>query len=254
MKINAVSQEFPMKSKYSNISTYFTKRDHASLKIFKQLKNGYNNESPDFFKLDKLQETQQLYKNPFLEHLVTQDRSATLKNLNKTKSQINIIDKLKYKREWSQNPEILKKLTTSYDEEIYLKRNQNKESGFNLPENFMKLDKESNTELYNKKLKQLHHEYTPKNFYGVKNTLSLNDSNTLDTYDTPFHLKINPLKSSYLGNYNDFKISEFNQPNNERDIKFSRKEMQGFNCILDKEYIIKPDVYRAKKWETFPEK
>ena len=62
MKINSVSPDFPLAFKYSNISPIKTKPEKVTIKMFPEIKNGYNNESPDFLLIDSMKENKSTYK------------------------------------------------------------------------------------------------------------------------------------------------------------------------------------------------
>ena len=71
------------------------------------------------------------YNNPFLDEVIKLDRSEQLKKMNFNRKQIGIIDFIKSKREYSQDPKILRHIRTDFDIEMQDKR-----------ERVLKIDKE----------------------------------------------------------------------------------------------------------------
>ena len=59
--INRTSQEFPMKTFYGNLNPITQKADRPIIKLFPDLRNGFNNESPDFFRMDSMRENETSY-------------------------------------------------------------------------------------------------------------------------------------------------------------------------------------------------
>lgn len=259
MKINAISQEFPLASLHANRNPVKNKEDKPTLRIFTNIKNGFNNESPDFFKIDSMQENKHTYKNPFLGEVLQEDRNLFLKNLSKTREQIvHTIDVLKSNRDYSQNPQYLKSVKSSFDFDLISKRNQIKlarekyaSEEKNSP---IKIDKSNDKDLYKETIKKLHHDYSPKHHYLVKKSLDFNQFKTLNNIDTPLNLNIDPRKSAYLKNYNDYQIKENYQENKDNFFILNKKEGKDFNCITDKTKVIPSEKYMSPKWNSFYEK
>jgi hypothetical protein len=262
MKFNAVSQDFPLKCNHVNVSPIKPKDMKSSMRIFNDIKNGFNNESPDFFRIDSMNENKQSYKNPYLGEVIQEDRNLFFKNTNKTRELIQIIERLKCRKEYSQDPKYLKCVTSNDDMEIINKRNKinlekmNSMEKNNSPIVYYKLDKNTNHELFDKKAKQLHYEYSPKHHYLVKksiDTLNTLDSNNNDAL-TNLKLTIDPKKSASLKNYNDYNIRENCEEDGEKFLKFKKKEVDVYNCLLDTHEKKSPGNYVSKKWGSFYEK
>jgi hypothetical protein len=263
MMINATSREFPLKSQYGNLSPKHAKAARTGLRIFSELKNGFNHESPDFLKIDSMQEIKSSYRNPFLGEIKKEDRSLYLKNINKTREQISVLDKLKSRREFSQNPSYLKYVTNSYDAQIELKRNGSKiilhNQGDQIFENdkkknFYTLRKSYDPEMYKKKIKTLDGQYSPKIYFSIKNSLQFEPNDYLQNCETPLQLNIDPKKSSYLKNFNDFNLNENLKENQAKFFNFKKKEVNLFDPIADRIVTVKPDNFKSPKWDTFYEK
>ena len=60
------------------------------------------------FRLDSMIENRNGYNNPFLDEVIKVDRSEEFKKMDFNRQQINLIDKIKSRREFSQNPKILR--------------------------------------------------------------------------------------------------------------------------------------------------
>jgi hypothetical protein len=266
MMTNATSQDFPLRSKFGNLIPSHIKENRTGLKIFADKKNGYNNECPDFLKIDCLKEVKLSYKNPFLDDVKNEDRSIYLKNTNKIKEQIELIDKLKTKKEYSQNPNYLKLISSSNDINILRKRdslnnfdssgfeNNNVDTSNSQHKIFYSLKKSYDPESYRKKIKTLDGQYSPKIYFGIKNSLQLDQKDFIDNVDTPLNLKIDPRKSSYLRNMNSFKIGDSPNENKEKFFNFEKKNVQIFDPISDRIVTVKPDNYVSPKWDAFYEK
>jgi hypothetical protein len=265
MMINATSSEFPLRSKYGNLIPNHTKENRTGLKIFTDKKNGYNNECPDFLKIDSLKEVKLSYTNPFLNDVKNEDRSIYLKSTTKIKEQIELIDKLKTKKEYSQNPNYLKLISSSNDEEIQRKRSSSKkfdskviDSNMDIIDSqhkiFYTLRKSYDPESYRKKIRTLDGQYSPKIYFSIKNSLQLDQKDFIDNVETPLNLKIDPRKSSYLRNMNNFKIGDSPNENNEKFFNFKKKDVLIFDPIADRTVTIKPDNYVSPKWDSFYEK
>ena len=104
-------------------------------------------------------------------------------------------------------------------------------------------DKEKYKEKYNK-----FNEYTLKQNYRYKNYI--NFVNNAEIKD----LKDNKYESSYLANANDFNIKEATQINNNRIIKFEKKDAEIYNCIDNNKVTISQPKFQIDKWGKFYEK
>ena len=131
MVSNYISEDFPLpRGKYERTDPYHHKIEKPK-KNKNPLTNYYNNELPDFIKLDTMIENKNGYNNPFLDEVIKLDRSEQMKKMNFNRKQIGIIDFIKSKREYSQDPKILRHIRTDFDIEMQDKR-----------ERVLKIDKE----------------------------------------------------------------------------------------------------------------
>jgi hypothetical protein len=260
MKLNAISQDFPFKVNQCNISPIKTKENRPSLKIYTEIKNGFNNESPDFFRLDSMQENKLTYKNPYLEEVIPEDRSAFYKNMQKAKDQITIIDMIKSSRNFSQDPKVLKQFIAGVDDrDVIAKRNRVKllrekayEAEEKKPKYQILANKEDNA--YMKALIKLNYDYSPKHNFLIKNSLNLSNSESLINPNTSLKLPFDYKKSSYIRNHNDYNIKENIKENEDKFFYFNKKPVKCYNCITDEKVDVQPGVYKAKRWESFYEK
>lgn len=168
--INASSRDFPMKTFYGNVSPQKDIRDKAIIRLFPDLRNGFNNESPDFFRMDSMKENTTGYKNPYLNVVKTVDRSLFYKNNESCIDHINMINKVKCRKELSQNPKVLKQLCFSTDINN-LENKLHKESKTN-PYMYKTLSSDFNNPEYEKKIKTLNYEYLPNHHYLTKNSFN----------------------------------------------------------------------------------
>lgn len=169
--INASSQDFPMKTFYGNISPEQIRRDRPCIKLFPDLRNGFNNESPDFFRMDSMKENMTGYKNPYLNVVKTLDRSLFYKNNQSCIEHINMINKIKSKKELSQNPKIIRQLCYSTDINK-LENKLHKESKIT-PYLFKTISSDFNNNEYSNKIKSLNGEYSPNHHYLLKNSFNI---------------------------------------------------------------------------------
>ena len=255
MKINSTSRDFPFQSVYTNISPIITKQDKLSIRMFPEIKNGYNNESPDFLLIDSMKENKSTYKNPHLGDVIKEDRNAFFKNINIVKDSIKVIDMLKTRKEYSQDLKYLKCIASSDDLNLMKQRHQinhrqsltNSES----QKDFLKIDKEHDKEIFNKNINQISYEYSPKHHYRFKKCLDLNSKeNSVNN----LKLNIDPRKSSYFPNFNEYSIRENYAENKERFLNFKTKDYMSYNCITDENNVRNSCDILTRKWDTFYEK
>lgn len=255
MKINAMSPDFPFKSNYANISPIKTQEEIVYIKMFPQIKNGFNNESPDFLLIDSMKENKSTYKNPFLGDVIKEDRNAFFKNMNIARNSIKLIDMLKTRKEYSQDLNYLKCIASADDLSLMKQRQQInfRQANNNTKEQrvFYKLDKESNPELLKTKLREINYRYSPKQHYRFKNCLDLKIE---DNHEHNLKLKIDPKKSAYFSNYNDYCITENYFENGNKFLKFRKKMTNSFNCITDEREMKKSYDVLTRKWDSFYEK
>jgi hypothetical protein len=247
MILNSVSYDFPFKIK-SEVRLSSPPPQKPPTKFFYDLRNSFNNESPDFFRLDAMKENPLGYKNPFLEEVIQVDRRYYLKELEKTREHINIIDKIKTRRDWSQDTNYLKLVKGKNDRDLMNKRLNIKNDKIVTEKNFIPFPETDDR--YHNKLKQLN-SYSPKHNYNVKNTFKRGHS-----YDTNYKisLDIDPKGSSYLGNYNTYNIKDNDRYHEKEFLCFKKNDTKLYNCIIDEKTDISPDVYVSPKWSKYYEK
>lgn len=193
--INRTSQEFPMKTFYGNINPVRQKEERPIIKLFPDLRNGFNNESPDFFRMDSMKENETSYKNPYLNVVKTLDRSLFYKNNQSCIDHINMINKVKSKKELSQNPKILKQLCYSTDINI-LENNLHKESKI-IPYMYRTINSDFENPEYYSKVKNLNGEYGINHHYLTKNSFNMKKVNNNQMLNTSNELNnnINDIKT-----------------------------------------------------------
>ncbi len=187
--INASSKDFPMKTFYGNISPQKYVRDTACIRLFPDLRNGFNNESPDFFRMDSMKENITGYKNPFLNVVKTLDRSLFYKNNESCIEHIKMLNKAKSKRELSQNPKILKQLCFSTD--INKLENRLHKESKTSPYMYKTLSSEFSNLEYEKKIKMLNGEYLPNHNYITKKSFHIKKVNENQFMNDSIGIKMN---------------------------------------------------------------
>lgn len=246
MIINSVSYDFPFKIK--NEVRLNSPPQTKTSKHFRDLRNSFNNESPDFFRLDAMKENPKGYKNPFLEEVIPVDRRFFLKELDKTREHINLIDKIKMRKDWSQDSHYLKLVKGKNDRDLMNKRlNIIKDKPVD-NKNYIPFTE--NDEKYVEKLNELTN-YSPRHHYLVKNTFKKGHS-----YDSnnKITLEIDPKASTYLNNYNTFNVKDNDRYDEKDFLCFRKKDTQLYNCIIDEKTDVAPDVYVSPKWSKYYEK
>jgi hypothetical protein len=247
MILNSVSYDFPFKIK-GEARLPNPSPQKPPTKFFYDLRNSFNNESPDFFRLDAMKENPKGYKNPFLDEVIPVDRRSFLKELHKTKEHINLIDKIKMRRDWSQDSNYLKLVKGKSARDLMNKRLNIKNDIIISDKNFLQYTE--GDERYQDKLKLLNN-YSPKHNFNVKNSLKPGHS-----YDSNIKiaLDIDPKGSSYLSNYNTYHIRDNYRYNEGEFICFKKKEANLYNCIIDDKTNVAPDIYVSPKWSKYYEK
>ena len=261
---NYISEDFPLpRAKYEKVNFNHQKIPE---KTRKNLSNFYNNELPDLFKLDTMVENKNGYNNPYLNEVIKLDRSEEFKKMNFNRKQIKIIDFIKSKREYSQNPDILKYIRSDFDIEMQNKRERVlKEKDEKIPKYKYTLTEENEPKkgLYIETLKKLN-QLTPKlNIIHKRdiikeNVIPISKSVNVSIHDLEkvksLNCEIEPMKSSYIANKNDFKISEAEKFNiNDRYFFFDRKPLIEYNPIKDKEEVKNRPPLMNNKWDAFNE-
>ena len=115
----SISKDFPLYHS-TIIPTYESpeKRQHTH----KRAKNSsiFTNEHPDIFRLEGMKEGG--YMNPFLDKIIKVDRSEYLKKLSTDRKNVNFIDFLKSNRKYSQDPKIIRYISSDVNKELENKR------------------------------------------------------------------------------------------------------------------------------------
>ena len=261
---NYISEDFPLpRAKYEKIKI---NHQNVPVKIRKNLSNFYNNELPDLFKLDTMVENKNGYNNPYLNEVIKLDRSEEFKKMNFNRKQIKIIDFIKSRREYSQNPDILKYIRSDFDIEMQNKRERvlkEKDEEKPIYKYTLTEENEPRKGLYIQTLKKLN-QLTPKlNVIHKRdiikeNVIPISKSVNVSIHDLEkvksLNCDIEPMKSSYIANKNDFKISEAEKFNiNDRYFFFDRKPLIEYNPIKDKEEVKNRPPLMNNKWEAFNE-
>jgi len=278
MSSGCVSKDFPLY--HSNlIATYHNPEEKNYKHHHADVHNIYTNEHPDIFRLDGMREGG--YYNPFLNQIDKVDRSAYFKKLSLDRKNINFIDFIKSNKKYSQNPNIIRYISS--DEEIALRRkrvgranegkdvkdleNRNKPnknlSYTNTNSNFLNTalteegnkNKKEKEKEYNNLLKKLNF-FIPKIDYKMKKTLNLTNEGNKSSFDEKDSLykklAVKNLKiNNNLRNINTYQINRTFRSNDE--ISFNRKPISQFNPIKDKIDVINPPPFKNTKWSPFLE-
>ena len=180
----AISKDFPLPHN-EYIPTY--QNPHEKHYSFKRstINNTYTNEHPEVFRLDGMKEGG--YHNPYLNQIIKVDRNEFFKKLSLDRKNINFIDFMKTDRKYSQNPKLIRYIST--DEEIELKRKRmgQKSKNYSYTKNDLNYNncllnetnkndilKNNYRKEYNNLIKSLKH-LAPKIDYRIKNTLKISD-------------------------------------------------------------------------------
>ena len=192
--------------------------------------NFYTNEHPDFFRLDSMRLNG--YRNPFLDEVIKVDRNEQFNKMNSNAEQIELINYIKSNRKFSQDPKVLRVIMNEFDIEMQ------------------------------KKIQQIS-DYTPRINYKMKITIDPDENSkkigkyftSEDNYDKLKQItcQYNPHKSAYISNSNDYKISEANGRDKQKEFTHKRKALTQFNLINYKNEKIKPPLSINEKWSKFYE-
>lgn len=240
MKFNAISQEFPLINQFGNISPEKPKIFKSTLRVFPEIKNGYNNEAPTLFRIDSMKENKQSYTNRYLGEIVDENRSSFLKNYENNKEQIETLDKIKSDKGLSQEPE-------SYSGYINGKRYNDlreKRNNKNLRNSY------EPTEKFNKEVLEKVKSYSPKLSYKLRNSLNLPHTENFELRQRDINFR----NSTYLRNYQDFSIKENMNEKEDNYAHHQRKDYKQYNCILDTVETKKQEQIKNRRWDSFYEK
>ena len=222
--------------------------------------NMYTNEHPDFLKLDYMKEKG--YRNPYLNEVIKVDRSEQFKKIENNAERIGLINFIKSNRKYSQDPKILKYIQSEFDIEMNAKRQKIKKEKKN-KKNDSKffLSTEPKDPDYIKYVKKLN-DFSPKMTFHVrqymdkKNNIPLGEFNiSTDNFNKikTIQCEIEPQKSSYLCNCNDYHISEAQNRNKNKEFNLLRKNFLKTSLINGcKENIALPPE-RNDRWGSFYE-
>lgn len=255
-KSNSISEDFPLY--HSNLIPIF-----QTEKIIPKGKriifaNVYTNEHPDFLKLDCMKEKG--YRNPYLDEVIKVDRSEELKKLESNKPRLELINYLKSNRKYSQDPSKLKYIQSEFDVEMYKKRKKIQENNDNnINDKYLSTDPSDKN--YNNFLTRLNY-YTPKAHYqNVQYRSKIFDEKRgkwLLSKENMAKLEkiksnLEPQKSAYITNSNDYKISEAAKRDKNREFTFKRKDFMKVNIITGNREKIKLPEERNERWGKFYE-
>ena len=253
-----ISKDFPLY--HSPIIPIF----HSEKKIPKGKRvlpsNIYTNEHPDFFKLDYMKEKG--YRNPYLNEVLKVDRSEQFKKIESNADRIELINCIKSNRKYSQDPKILKFIQSEFDLEIYKKRQKIKEEKKNKKEDSkIYLSSEPKDPNYIKLIKQLD-DFSPRMTFHTRKYIDIKDNIPLGNYNISrenfnkikkIECEIDPQKSSYMCNCNDYQISEAQNRNKNKEFNHNRRDFLKTSLINGfKEYIKLPPA-RNERWGSFYE-
>ena len=257
-KSNSISKDFPLY--HSDLIPIYN--SHKIIPKGKKIlfSNIYTNEHPDFLKLDFMKEKG--YRNPYLDEVIKVDRSEQFKKLENNKARLELINFLKSNRKYSQDPSKLKYIQSEFEIEMYKKRKRIETIGNDFSQNKY-LITEQNDPNYYKILTKLNF-FAPKAHYQNiqyrKNTFEKNKSkgNLYITNENMEKLRkiksdIEPQKSAYLCNCNDYKISEAEKRDKNREFIFKRNDFNKVDIITGCKKKIKLPEERNERWGKFHE-
>jgi hypothetical protein len=256
-----LSKDFPLyHTKLIPIYKPIDKKIYTQGKKTKEL-NFYTNEHPDFFRLDGMKLNG--YRNPYLDEVIKVDRNEELNKMNSNAKQINLIDYIKSSRKLSQDPKILRLIKSEFDLQMHKKRQQisedRKKKFRDIKKYTLSINDINNYDTIIKSLDK----YTPKISYKMKRTIDPNENRknigqyltSDENYDKlkQISCQYDPLRSAYISNSNDYKISEANGRDKEKEFSHQRKAINRFNLINSKREIIIPPLSINEKWSPFYE-
>jgi hypothetical protein len=222
--------------------------------------NFYTNEHPDFFRLDGMKLNG--YRNPYLDEVIKVDRNEQFIKMNSNVDQINLINYIKSKREYSQDPKILRVIRNEFDIQMHKKRQQISEDRKKKRKANKYIIGINDINNYDKIIRDLDH-YSPRIDYKMKRTID-SEENTkyigkyLTSEDNFEKVKqistqYNPHKSAYITNSNDYKISEAYGRDKLKEFSHKRKAINKFNIINYRNEKVIPPLSTNEKWGQFYE-
>jgi hypothetical protein len=275
MNIFAESQDSPLIKAGSNVFGVNHERKifegiANKRRQFPELKYGNNAESPNFLKVSNLYDnafsnknhksadpivnsndngySQSDYLNRLIDNLVngTQDKNSDLNlNMKISKDMEIYMPKLTNRMK--------KALNISEDEK---NRNDNKNYGNNSKNNQLYASADnSNGFMYSfKKL-----EGQNQNQNGINNVQYVNPKITNDirkSFESQNLPREKPFYESapYLNNINEYSIKESYRVNEDRILKYNKKNIVDYNCIIGQKVSVSPPKFSVDKWPLFYEK
>lgn len=273
----SISKDFPL---YHSARVPIYESSDERKYIHKEVKerNIYTNEHPDIFRLKGMKEGG--YVNPFLDKIIKVDRSEQLKKLSSDRKNVNFIDFIKTNRKYSQDPKIIRYISTDVDMQLKHKRmgktnisidnieenEDNKKTKINLNKNIILTDGNTitNNKKYNNFIKKLNY-FMPKIDYRIKRTLDIEDKGNKrnlsinyekekDSLYKKFFNGIDPKLSYNLRNLNGFEFESNDKvKKNDEVFNFKRKQIYKYNPIKDRMETINPPPYKNPRWSPFLE-
>lgn len=263
MMPNSISYEFPFRTKFGNVYKSNSFKEVTRHKDNFPL-NEYNNELPDIFRLDSMTQSTRMYQNPYLNEVLPVDRKEFYKNYEKTKTKIQLIDKIKKSRKLSQEPSILKSIRNEHEHinpKLYKSQSLN-----NVISSFIKPKVELNgitTPNYTNKIMLLYKSNSPKIGFRLRNEIETSKNEILGDklHCSPFDKEkveklqsnIDSKHSAYLGNINNYNIKENYNENKRCKFEFLRKTKTIYNPITNETKTVKPDNFTNDKWDSYSE-
>ena len=265
-KQNSVSPDFPFKTIYGNISKQEPlpklKQHSPSPNLCTRRRNQYNNELPDIFRLDSMTHSHDIYNNPYLNDVIPVDRREFYRNMERSRKNIRLIDKLKYNIKLSQNPMVLSTIKNEYAHNIHKSKSQHSLiSPLDLSK--IELTKETNENKYIDTVLSLYRNHSQKIGFRLKHQI---DSSDHLYFDNKFLIskknenKVKTLKSivdeqqsAYLKNINNYDIKENYNENKKCKFEFNRKKITIYNPITNQKRQVQPDIIYTDKWDKFSE-
>ena len=255
-----ISKNFPLyHTKLIPIYNSLEEKNYTKGKRIKSL-NFYTNEHPDFFRLDNMKLSG--YRNPYLDEVIKVDRNEQLIKMNSNAEQIDLINYIKSNRKLSQDPKILRVIRSEFEIQMQKKREQISEDRKKTKIANRYTININDINNYDKIIKKLDN-YTPRINYKMKLTIDPDENRrkigkyfiSEENYNKLKQLtcQYNPHKSAYITNSNDYKISEANGRDKQKEFTHQRKILNSFNLINYKRGKIKPPLSINEKWSQFYE-
>ncbi len=254
----SISKDFPL---YYSPITRINQSEAKTPKGKKILPaNIYTNEHPDFFKLDYMKEKG--YHNPYLSEVIKVDRSEQFKKMESNADRIELINFLKSNRKFSQDPKMLKVIQSEFDLEMYNKRQKIKEERKNKKkESKVYYSSEHGEPKYYQFINKLE-DFVPKISFHNKKYLDTKDNISLGKYNVSkenfnkiknLRCEIEPQKSCYLSNCNDYQIYEAQSRNTNKEFLNKRKDIIKKSLINGQKVQICIPPIRNERWPSFYE-